>query len=106
LPAAGQTLLIALALYKVRRFLEHGLRLRTACDLVIRQGHELKATAPAGFAIPTTKELADLLPRLIDEAHREKDLLAPDVLRLKTKTVKKAGKEKGAKSAAEGELSE
>jgi CRISPR-associated protein Csb1 len=33
LGAAAERFLFALALYKIRRFLTHGLRLRTACDL-------------------------------------------------------------------------
>lgn len=92
LPEAAQRLLMALALYKIRRFLDEGLRLRTACDFVIKE--ELQATAPASFVVPSTTELAALLPSLIADAHREKGLLAPEVLRLTTKTVKKAKKEK------------
>lgn len=92
LPEAAQRLLIALALYKIRRFLDEGLRLRTACDLAIKE--ELKATVPASFVVPGTAELAALLPSLIADAHREKELLSPEALRLTTKTVKKAKKEK------------
>lgn len=90
LPAVAQKLLVALALYKVRRFLDVGLRLRTACDLMVKE--ELKATAPAGFAVPSTKELLDVVIGLIAEARHEKGLLAAGVLELKTKTVKKAEK--------------
>lgn len=63
--ALGETaerLLIALALYKVRRFLETGLRLRTACDL---EAVEVVATRPEGFAIPSTARLEATLPGLI-----------------------------------------
>lgn len=90
LPDVAQRLVVALALYKVRRFLDEGLRLRTACDLAVKE--ELKATAPASFTVPTTLELARILPELIVEARKTKDLLAPDVLRLTTKTVRKAKK--------------
>lgn len=101
LPEAAQDLLLALALYKVRRFLDEGLRLRTACDLVVKDA--LHATAPAGFAIPTTDELANLLPTFIATARKEKDLLAPDVLRLNTRTVRKSGKgSKGLQEAGSG----
>lgn len=92
LPEVAQRLLIALALYKIRRFLDQGLRLRTACDFVIKE--ELKATVPTSFVMPSTAELAALLPALISDAHREAGLLSPEVLRLTTKTVKKAKKEK------------
>lgn len=43
-------LLIALALYKIIRFLDGGLRLRTACDLVMKGS--LHVTSPAGFVFP------------------------------------------------------
>jgi CRISPR-associated protein Csb1 len=90
LPESVQRLLIALALFKIRRFLDHGLRLRTACDLIVRE--PLRATAPAGYEVPETPALAALLSELIAETKREPDLLAPEVLRLVTKTVKKKAK--------------
>lgn len=62
---AGERLLLALALFKVRRFLETGLRLRTACDLEY-QG--LRATRPDGFEVPTLQELEAELPALIEAA--------------------------------------
>ncbi|MCB2262154.1 MAG: type I-U CRISPR-associated protein Cas7 [Candidatus Thiosymbion ectosymbiont of Robbea hypermnestra] len=58
----AEELLIALALYKIRRFLETGLRLRTACDL---EAAEPRVTHPQGFALPATEALAENLPRLI-----------------------------------------
>jgi CRISPR-associated protein Csb1 len=87
LPEAAERLLVALALFKIRRFLERGLRLRTACDLIVRE--PLRATAPEGYEVPETPALAALLAELIAETKREPDLLAPEVLRLVTKTVKK-----------------
>ena len=62
---AGERLLLALALFKVRRFLERGLRLRTACDLEC-QG--LRVTRPDGFEVPTLGELEAELPGLIEAA--------------------------------------
>jgi CRISPR-associated protein Csb1 len=91
LPAAGTELLIGLALYKVRRFLDEGLRLRTACDF--RVVDELMATAPAGYAVPTASVLKEVIADLIAASRKEPGLLAPEVLRLTTKTVKgKKGK--------------
>ncbi len=58
-------LLITLALFKIRRFLSDGLRLRTACDL---QAHEVKVTRPEGWTLPELAELEDLLPGLIRAA--------------------------------------
>ncbi|MFP4131495.1 MAG: type I-U CRISPR-associated RAMP protein Csb1/Cas7u [Thiohalospira sp.] len=65
LDKAGERLLLALALFKVRRFLESGLRLRTACDLEC-QG--LRVTRPDGFEVPTLAELEAELPGLIEAA--------------------------------------
>jgi CRISPR-associated protein Csb1 len=51
---AATNLLTALALLKVRRFLDTSLRLRTACDLVVEQE---RSTAPQGFEMPGDAEL-------------------------------------------------
>jgi CRISPR-associated protein Csb1 len=58
-----EDLLIALALFKIRRFLRDGLRLRTACDLELVG--ELRATRPHGVVPPGLDELEADLPRLI-----------------------------------------
>jgi CRISPR-associated protein Csb1 len=50
-----EKLLIALSLFKVRRFLSTGLRLRTACDL--EMDGDLTVTRPSGFAIPDETQL-------------------------------------------------
>lgn len=58
-------LLVALALYKVRAFLETGLRLRTACDL---ECEALDVQRPNGFQMPTLETLTQALPGLITAA--------------------------------------
>jgi CRISPR-associated protein Csb1 len=65
LGAETERLLLALALYKVQRFLVSGLRLRTACDLSVSS---LVVKAPAGFTIPSVTELEAALPALIQAA--------------------------------------
>jgi len=55
--------LATLALWKIRRFLEDGLRLRTACDLALK--NEMGTTAPDWFALPAAGELEEQLPALI-----------------------------------------
>jgi CRISPR-associated protein Csb1 len=62
LPDDAEDLLVTLALYKVRRFLRDGLRLRTACDL---DAGELQIMRPAGFDLPAIKALEEMLPDLI-----------------------------------------
>jgi CRISPR-associated protein Csb1 len=59
---AVQDLMIALALFKIRRFLLTGLRLRTACDLVLI---ELRCTRPIGYDIPELENLEKAMPWLI-----------------------------------------
>ena len=61
---SAERFLVTLALWKVRRFLETGLRLRTACDLAVCG--DLEVTRPEGFAVPPTQDLEDDLPRLIE----------------------------------------
>ena len=56
-------LLINLALFKIRRFLSTGLRLRSACDLDVVGN--LAVTRPAGFEIPSEEELLAECKRLI-----------------------------------------
>ncbi|MEJ2146616.1 MAG: type I-U CRISPR-associated protein Cas7, partial [Acidobacteriota bacterium] len=55
-------LLIGLSLFKIQRFLETGLRLRTACDL---ECVELRTTRPEGFKVPALSRLDDAMPGLI-----------------------------------------
>ena len=59
----AERFLITLALWKVRKFLDTGLRLRTACDLVVED--DLKVTRPDEFCVPSASELEAELPDLI-----------------------------------------
>lgn len=61
-------LLVALALYKIRAFLEYGLRLRTACDL---ECTALETQRPVGFVLPELFALEAALPGLIAAAAPE-----------------------------------
>jgi CRISPR-associated protein Csb1 len=65
IPESAKQLLLALALFKIRRFLATGLRLRTACDL--EPVEEPRVTRPAdGVSLPTEGELLQECRRLID----------------------------------------
>lgn len=56
-------LLVALSLFKIRQFLDAGLRLRTACDLEL--DGELTVTRPNGFVANATDALLEECTRLI-----------------------------------------
>ncbi|QLH75764.1 MAG: type I-U CRISPR-associated protein Cas7 [Methanomassiliicoccales archaeon] len=74
LDKSAEELLIVLSLYKIRRFLSGGLRLRTSCDL--KQVGELVVTSPSGFIIPTEGALLQKIRVLIDECNN-KGLFCP-----------------------------
>lgn len=61
-----EDLLVALALFKIQKFLREGLRLRTACDLEV--SGELTVQRPTGFSMPSLSELETELPALIKAA--------------------------------------
>jgi len=90
-------LLIALSLFKVRRFLSTGLRLRTACDLEL--DGELAVTRPSGFVVPSDNpdpakdELLKECKRLIADCAKAKLFADPAI----TEVEWKPGKKKGSK---------
>jgi len=59
----AERLLVALALYKIRAFLDGQLRLRTACDLEVEG--DLRVKRPEGFTLPTLAVLRKEMPALI-----------------------------------------
>lgn len=63
LGADAENLLIAISLFKIRRFLNEGLRLRTACDLELVS--DLAAKKPIGYSVPSLEEIEKALPDLI-----------------------------------------
>jgi len=69
--------LIALALFKIRRFLATGLRLRTACDLDAVEG--LQATRPEGFGVPDEDTLAEAIGKKIAACKKAKLFAEPPV---------------------------
>lgn len=72
-----ERLLIGLSLFKIRRFLETGLRLRTACDL---ECQALRVTRPAdGFEVPALADLASAMPELIEGVAAESLFAEPRV---------------------------
>lgn len=68
LPKEAETLLIALSLFKIQKFLRDGLRLRTACDLEPAGDTTIKR--PEGFTLPPLDVLEKELPALIKAASK------------------------------------
>ncbi len=94
LPPEARELLIAIALFKIERFLATGLRLRTACDLVETAR---RVTRPVeGFTLPTSAELATELTRLFTA--NTKHFAEPRVTALRYSDAKAKGR-KAAKEA-------
>lgn len=62
----ANALLIALSLFKIRAFLNSGLRLRTACDL--EPIEDIVVKRPEGFEFPSLDVLQDEIPGLINAA--------------------------------------
>jgi len=91
LPTEAVDLLTALALFKVQGFLVRGLRLRTACDLEVKDALQVKR--PAGYTLPTLIELEAALPGLI-AACSQKGLFAKPAITTVAYTPKKAPKGK------------
>jgi CRISPR-associated protein Csb1 len=92
----AERLLIALALFKIRKFLAEGLRLRTACDLDLA---DLNVTRPSErFFLPALADLEMELPPRIDAVAAQKKFSDPRVTTVTWKA--KAGKAKAAPSDA------
>jgi CRISPR-associated protein Csb1 len=88
--------LVALGLYKIRKFLARGLRLRTACDLALKG--EIKVTAPEGFVVPDEEMLLKVVQKNI-KACADNGLFAdPPLTVLETPVVLKSSKEETAET--------
>lgn len=74
LDPAAEELLIALGLWKIRRFLETGGRLRTACDFDVKS---FKVTRPADFVLPSTSDLETIVKAQINVCTERKLFASP-----------------------------
>jgi CRISPR-associated protein Csb1 len=88
----GHDLLVSLSLFKVRAFLDGGLRLRTACDLLA--GGDVKAVSPAGFVLPSQEDLLASVRKGIKACAAKGMFARPPVtvLKVRLKDVSAAGK--------------
>ncbi len=92
LPDDATRLLIALSLFKIRRFLSTGLRLRTACDLEPVDG--LSVTRPEGFTVPSEDDLLAECRRLIDKCTTAGLFADPPITEVQWQPAKKKSKDK------------
>jgi len=90
---------VNLAIYKVRRFLREGLRLRTACDLQV--DGDLRVTAPAGRPLLSEEEALKAAQTAIGACAKAGLFATPPITELTTTVVRKERKDDGAKGAAE-----
>lgn len=97
-------LLTALSLFKVRRFLSTGLRLRTACDLNVHG--DLRVTAPEGFTILNERELLDECAKLIEVCAKQGTFAVPPVTEVRRKLEAPKPSKKGQKEAEDNEVEE
>lgn len=74
-----ERLLIALALYKIRKFLAEGLRLRTACDLDLIH---IDVSRPREYKLPDIQQLEQALPSLIAAVASTGKFAEPTVTRV------------------------
>lgn len=102
LPEDATRLLIALALFKIRRFLSTGLRLRTACDLEPVNGG-LRVTRPTdGFDVPEPAALLDECQRLIGECKKANLFADPAITEVNWKAAANSMGKKGKGSKGKG----
>ncbi|NWG12450.1 MAG: type I-U CRISPR-associated protein Cas7 [Acidobacteria bacterium] len=106
LPDNAIRLLVALALFKVRRFLSTGLRLRTACDLRVDGG--LRVTQPEGFTVPSEHDLLQDCTKLIAACRVEGLCADPPVTQVTwvpptKKVAKESAADEGLETAEEEE---
>lgn len=84
LPKEAERLLIALALFKIRRFLRTGLRLRTACDLE-PSGAGLRVTRPDDVELPSEEALLTECSTLITVCRDLKHFANPPITEVQWK---------------------
>lgn len=85
----AERFLVALSLWKIRRFLDTGLRLRTACDLDLRN---VRVTRPEGWSLPELDALETEIRSAIKKLTDAEAFGRPPILDVEFEA--KAGKKK------------
>ena len=89
-----------MALFQIQELLAGGLRLRTACDLEVKDAG-LILKRPAAFALPTLPQIEDALPGMIAAVAAEQGWPADRVTRVTWEAPAKAKKDQAAQANAE-----
>lgn len=87
LPSEGEVLVRVLSLWKIRRLLDGGLRLRSACDLECRG---VRVTRPEGEPLPTAEELDAAVAEAIAACRDAGHLADPPVTEVSTHVPERA----------------
>lgn len=101
---AATKLLIALALFKIQRFLSTGLRLRTACDLEV--DGSLLVKRPLGYSVADEDALLDECKARIADCKSAKLFSDPAVTDVEWRPAKKKAKDKDQTGEPEEEESQ
>ena len=102
LGSAATSLLVGLALWKVRRFLDGAMRLRTACDFRLDGADAISVTMPAGASLPSSAELLAVVQGAIEVCRKEKLFAEPAVTELTAPTKRKKKADKDDDASDEG----
>lgn len=94
LGAAATNLLVGLSLWKVRRFLEGPMRLRTACDLRLKRADSIAVKAPGIADLPSSAELLSSIHSAMQACRKEKLFAEPAVTELTAATKRKKSSDK------------
>jgi CRISPR-associated protein Csb1 len=103
---AATSLLVSLALWKVRRLLDAAMRLRTACELQLQSPDALNVQRPTGAALPTSDELLEVVQGAIKTCRKAELFAEPAVTELSATTKRKSKddrQDKGDDESADGE---
>ncbi len=98
LPPEGSRLLLALSLYKIRKLLSGGLRLRTACDL---EAFEERVKTPQGAKLPGLDDARKELKDAIAACTKSKVFATPAITELTVETNVKKDKPAKSETAAQ-----
>lgn len=74
----AQDLLLLMCLYKIRKFIDGSMRLRTSCDLEEKPDSSWSKTTPPDFRLPT---LSEIEPQLSDAVKRCKPLMTETTMK-------------------------